>query len=189
MGAALAALGLGAVIAGSIASRTTASAPAPAGSPASPATASAVVVEEGPREGNAEVVTPDALPSAPPSEAASARPRLAAKAEANPSRPTQAETVAAPKAKATSTLAREIALLDAVRTRLVAGDTARADLALAAYDAEFPDGLLRPEATVLRARSLLAQGRRADAERLAQEYLARDPNSVHATRIRALFAN
>ncbi|MBN9166056.1 MAG: hypothetical protein J0I07_34220, partial [Myxococcales bacterium] len=60
---------------------------------------------------------------------------------------------------------------------------------LDAYDAEFPHGLLRPEATVLRTRTLLAQGRREEAVKLAEDFLAKHPRSVHANRIRALLAD
>jgi hypothetical protein len=87
-----------------------------------------------------------------------------------------------------SSIEREIALLDTVKARLVAGAAADAARMLDTYDTEFPNGTLRPEATVLRIRTLLIQGRRSEAQRLADEFLAKHPSSVHAKRIRVLLA-
>ncbi|MDB5213375.1 MAG: hypothetical protein JWO86_1302, partial [Myxococcaceae bacterium] len=49
-------------------------------------------------------------------------------------------------------------------------------------------GVLRPEGTVLRVRTLLLQGNRAAATKLADEFLAAHPGSVHGKRMRALLA-
>jgi len=188
MGIALAALGIGALIAGSIASRSSAPSPliAPARSPAPPTMPVAVEGRES-GESVVAVVTPDALPSAPGSAAASPKLRPSPKAETEPS--PKVEEAASPDVESGSTLAREIALLDAVRRKLGDGDRVAALRELDAYDAEFPHGLLRPEATVLRTRTLLAQGRREEAVKLAEDFLAKHPRSVHANRIRALLAD
>lgn len=72
-----------------------------------------------------------------------------------PPKPTAEARVApnpAPAPVYTSTLARETALLSEVREALAAGDASTARSRLHAYDAEFPDGMLKREATVLRGR-------------------------------------
>jgi hypothetical protein len=119
------------------------------------------------------VITPDALPNA------AAPPRTVAKAAAGPSAPSPAPT-------ASASIAREIELLDDVRAKLGAGTPSEASRALDAYDREFPQGTLRPEATVLRIRTLLLTGERARAEKLGSELIAKNPNGVHAKRVRAL---
>ena len=90
--------------------------------------------------------------------------------------------------RALPSLGREVELLDAVKQRLKAGSPAEAERALDAYDDEFPQGTLKPESSVLRIRLLLASGQRARAIALTDEVLRRDPNSVHAKRMRALLA-
>lgn len=90
--------------------------------------------------------------------------------------------------RALPSLGREVELLDTVKQRLKAGSPAEAERALDAYDDEFPQGTLKPESSVLRIRLLLASGQRARAIALTDEVLRRDPNSVHAKRMRALLA-
>src|SRR5690606_12304952 len=124
---------------------------------------------EAPRE---PTVTPDTLPDAPARAAASA--------------PARAAASPAPSGVPTASIAREVELLDGVKAKLGAGAADDASRALDAYDAEFPQGTLRPEATVLRIRTLLARGERARAEKLADDFLAKHPSGVHAKRIRAL---
>lgn len=103
--------------------------------------------------------------------------------------PTAAGAIAAHEPAAASPLERETAALDAVKRQIDRGSAADALRALDAYEGEFPHGLLRPEAGALRVRALLAQGDRARATAVADELLARHPNSVHAKRIRALLAD
>ncbi|MEA2751904.1 MAG: hypothetical protein QOI41_6047 [Myxococcales bacterium] len=177
---AVAAMGVAAAVAGSIGARREA-APPPSPPSAAPFAAPLVPAAEVPpppaaaNEGRAElVVTPDSLPNvvaAPPSARASA----AARAAAVP-------------AAAAPSIEREIELLDAVKSKLGAGSPNDAARALDAYDAEFPQGVLRPEGTVLRVRTLLLQGNRAAATKLADEFLAAHPGSVHGKRMRALLA-
>jgi hypothetical protein len=176
---AVAAMGVAAAVAGSIGARREA-APPPSPPSAAPFAAPLVPAAEvtpppaAANEGRAElVVTPDSLPNvaAPPSARASAVVR----------------TTVAPSAAAPS-IEREIELLDAVKSKLGAGSANDAARALDAYDAEFPQGVLRPEGTVLRVRTLLLQGNRAAATKLADEFLAAHPGSVHGKRMRALLA-
>lgn len=157
----------------SVETNESASAPAPetpAPAPEAPAAPSA---------GDVPTVSLDSLPSAPPPQAA---PHA-------PSRATATATTATLTPDDVSSLEREIALLDAVKAKLGAGAAEGAARALDGYDAEFPQGTLRPEAVVLRIRTLLALGKRAEAERLAGDFLTRHPGSVHANRIRALLAD
>lgn len=144
--------------------------------------------EPAPAEPGMATVTPDALPSVTLPALSTGAPRPAA-----PIPP--AAAVTAPPAVAAAgpsdtgaSLEREVALLDAVKRGLRASDVASAERALAAYDAEFPAGTLRPEAGVLRVRLLLAKGDRAGASALGEELLARWPNGIHASRIRAALA-
>jgi hypothetical protein len=85
-----------------------------------------------------------------------------------------------------SSIEREVELLDAVKAKLGAGETAEASTTLDVYDSEFHEGTLRPEATVLRVRTLLARGDRAAAEKIGEDYLSKHATGVHAKRIRAL---
>ncbi|MGH7296275.1 MAG: outer membrane protein assembly factor BamD, partial [Polyangiaceae bacterium] len=69
---------------------------------------------------------------------------------------------------------------------LAAGDAAGALRRVDAYDREFPRGALAQEATTLRIEALLRQGQRDAALRLADRFLAANPRSPYAARIRLL---
>ncbi len=188
--AAIATIAIGLVVGGSLLVNTTPTPPAAGPSVSEPAAPAApAVVPEEPTAAPADVpaVTPDSLPTAPPAEVAVQPP---AQAGGRP-RTFATSTPSSQNAKMDlgSSLEREIALLDSVKTKLGAGAAADAAHALDAYDAEFPQGTLRPEATVLRIRTLLLQGKRPEAQKLADDFLAKHPGSVHAKRIRALLAN
>jgi hypothetical protein len=88
----------------------------------------------------------------------------------------------------TNTLPEEVAFLDAASRALREHDPARAHATLDAYAARFAGGNLGPEATALRVQAFLEQGDRAHAERIAETFLAHNPNSPHAARLRALLA-
>lgn len=171
----IAAIGIGAIVAASARMTTSNGSSAAATAPATatdtapaPATATAAAAAAA----TAEVtITPDSLPSA----------RVAVAPSPSAAR------VAAPAGSAS--IAREIELLDVVKTKLGAGSAAEAAQALDAYDREFPSGALRPEGTVLRIRTLLLQGNRAAANTLAEDFLQKNPGSVHAKRIQTLLAN
>jgi outer membrane protein assembly factor BamD (BamD/ComL family) len=87
-----------------------------------------------------------------------------------------------------STLLQEVASLDAARRALARGNAANAVSLLVAHETRFPSGTLTPEARVLRIRALLAAGRRDEAEKLASQFLAANPGSPHAARIRSLLS-
>lgn len=163
------AVGLGAIVVGAMLRREPS--PAPSSPPVQPAPLAAApspppVVADDPRE---VVMTPDALPNAPKPSAAKA-----------------STTTPSPAPVASASIAREIELLDQVKAKLGDGTPSEAARALDAYDQEFPAGTLRPEATVLRIRTLLLSGDRAGAEKVGNAFLARHPNGVFAKRVRAL---
>jgi len=171
----VASIAVGALIIGAILRQGPAPATAPP-RPAAPVATVAATAEPPPASTAAAkpetVMTPDSLPNAP------------ARASATPS--ARAATAPTPSTAASASIAREIELLDSVKSKLGAGSASDAAHALDAYDAEFPQGTLRPEATVLRIRTLLLAGDRAGAEKLGSEFLAKNPNGVHAKRVRAL---
>ena len=84
-----------------------------------------------------------------------------------------------------ATLERETSLLDAARRALARGGATDALAALAGYERAFPQGALRPEASVLKVRALLGAGDRAGAEALGRRVIAAAPGSEHADAIRA----
>jgi TolA-binding protein len=85
-------------------------------------------------------------------------------------------------------LADEMRLLDAARRVLASGDARRALSTLDNYERAFPSGALRPEASVLKVRALLAAGDRAGAEALGQRVILHAPRSEHADAVRAELA-
>jgi outer membrane protein assembly factor BamD (BamD/ComL family) len=78
----------------------------------------------------------------------------------------------------------ELALLRAARAALRAGDATGALDTIARYEAEFPNGNLRPEAAALAVNAEIAAGRPDDARRRADAFLARYPDSPLAPRVR-----
>ena len=88
-----------------------------------------------------------------------------------------------------STLHAEIDLLHAARAALSAGDRPRALELLASYEAQFvPGGVMRPEEAVLRIEALVASGDRLAADRVARAFLARNPSSPYAPRVKRLLS-
>jgi hypothetical protein len=83
-------------------------------------------------------------------------------------------------------LAEETAALDTARRALGAGAVPRALGALDDYGRDFPNGLLSPEATVLRIEALARRGDDAAALAAARSFLASHPTSTHARRVRSL---
>lgn len=138
---------------------------------------------------------PASIAPAPPTQTAPAEP--AKEPEEATLRPSDLPNAATPASQVPSALRagpappsasieREVELLDAVKAKLGAGETAGASSTLDTYDSEFREGTLRPEATVLRVRTLLARGERAMAEKVGADYLSKHSTGVHAKRIRAL---
>jgi len=97
-----------------------------------------------------------------------------------------AEVAAAP--SPTTDVAREVALLDAARAALVAGDAERALRSLRTLE-RLPARSLVPEATVLQVRALLANGRSVEARDVATRFLKNTPSAPQANVLRSLIAN
>lgn len=120
-----------------------------------------------------------ALPRAPEAERRS--PRAAEQALVSP-------TTRAPAhgEHARSTLAAEVAQLDAARTALEVGAFDEALRLLAKFHREFPNGELAAEAEVMRIEVLSARKDQAGARREAERFLERHANDPHAERVRQL---
>lgn len=85
-----------------------------------------------------------------------------------------------------STLAAQVALLDAARTAVSSGATAEALRLAERYRTEFPNGALSPEAEVVAIEALVARGAHADASERAGSFFARYPGDPHAARVKRL---
>jgi hypothetical protein len=87
---------------------------------------------------------------------------------------------------AAAPLAAEVAAIDHAARAVAKRDPERALAALDAYQKQFPSGVLRPEATVLRVQALVQQGDAVRAASIARAFLAQNPHSPHAERLRSL---
>jgi hypothetical protein len=83
-------------------------------------------------------------------------------------------------------LAAEVALIQQATRALASGEPNVARRVLDTYDHDFPDGLLREEAGVLRAQALARSGNDVAAHDLARKLLVAHPESVLAPRLRAM---
>lgn len=91
-----------------------------------------------------------------------------------------------PVANAGDTLEAELALLEPARAALEKKDAAAALVAIGKYDAKFPRGSMRTEATLIRLEALLAAGRRTDAEALGKKLSAQTDSELVRTRVKRL---
>jgi len=91
-----------------------------------------------------------------------------------------------PKVDSSVTLSEELAALDAARALLAHGDPSGALVRLDSYNRSFPKGRLQLEAEVLRIEALMKSGQQDFAKKRAQAFLTKHPNSVLASRVRAL---
>jgi hypothetical protein len=136
------------------------------------------------------VVRAVAAPKSAPSLSREADEPIAMPTSALPTNPTSAPLppTATPQVSQVpaSTLKGETAMLDEARVAVRAGQAARALRALDAYNAAFPNGMLSPEATVLRIEVFESMGDRSGARRLADAFLAQHPDSPVAPRVRAI---
>jgi len=156
-----------------------------------------------PREGTSSTIpasssapVPGARPrllASPILDAAGVPPQLASSAVASeliasavpPGRPALGSFAVEAAPVPPSTLVQEMRLLDPARRALTSGDPRSALSALAGYERAFPSGALRPEASVLKVRALLAAGDRVGAEALGRRVIERAPQSEHASAVRA----
>jgi hypothetical protein len=103
-----------------------------------------------------------------------------------PSAARVSEPVAEPTASAESSVHAELGTLEQARGALSAGDPARALSILDAYSTRYPRGSMGPEATVLRVEALVRAGDPSAAARVGNAFLAGNPHSPYAERIRSL---
>jgi hypothetical protein len=128
--------------------------------------------------------TPSAVPMDQPVVRGATQPRRAVEAPAVPSAEPAPAPASAP-APAPS-VADEIAVLDRAREALRSGDASAARAALDDHQARFGQGVLTPEAELLRIELLLSQGQKTAAQSLGQRFLASHPRSPLAARVRQL---
>lgn len=92
-------------------------------------------------------------------------------------------------ASAADDVSEEIRALDAAKSALRRGDSARALRELNGYARRFPAGVLAQEASVLRIQALARSGDRDTAGRLARQFVARHPSSPHVEQLKRLIAS
>jgi len=85
-----------------------------------------------------------------------------------------------------STLAAQVALLDAARSALAGGTFSEALRLADRYHTDFPNGELAPEAELVAIEALLSRGERAPALERATRFLARYPGDPHRARVKWL---
>jgi hypothetical protein len=102
-----------------------------------------------------------------------------------PTLPTDLPATGGP-AKQQGSLADEVAQLQKAKLALKGGSPAQALAELGTYAQRFPRPMLRAEATVLRIEALSQSGDVAHAKTLAEGFLAKNPNSPYAARLRSL---
>lgn len=95
-----------------------------------------------------------------------------------------ASGAAAPKAQ--GSLADEVAQLQKAKLALKGGNPSQALAELGTYAQRFPRPMLGAEATVVRIEALSASGDSGRAKSLAESFLAKNPNSPYAARLRSL---
>ena len=88
--------------------------------------------------------------------------------------------------QAQGSLADEVAQLQKAKLALKGGSPTRALAELVTYGQRFPRPMLGAEATVLRIEALSQTGDGARAKTLAEGFLAKNPNSPYAARLRSL---
>ena len=82
--------------------------------------------------------------------------------------------------------ASEASTIEAARSALANGESAKALVILDAHDRDFAPGLMNPDSTVLRIEALARTGEDARAKQLAEGFLADFPHSPLAARVRGL---
>jgi len=104
-----------------------------------------------------------------------------------PTLPSEAPPPGAPAARqAQGSLADEVAQLQKAKLAIKGGSPAQALAELGTYAQRFPRPMLGAEASVLRIEALSQNGDSARAKSLAESFLAKNPNSPYAARLRSL---
>jgi hypothetical protein len=167
------ALGGGAVTAGFMWRHRNASGSGPAGGAVVSARASDERLAGGPDRARIALPEPDEALLLPAREA-----RRAAV------RPTKAREASG--ASAGSTLAAEVAMLDAAREAAATGDPDTTLRLVDRYRYEFPEGELTADAEVVAIEALAAKGERDEVARRVARFLAAHPNDPHAAEVKRL---
>ena len=102
--------------------------------------------------------------------------------------PAPAAAPPARKAQPPSSLDEEVLAVDRARSALTSGDATGAVQLVDAYDARYPNGALSQESEEIRVEAFFRAGKRAQAEKLAAQFLSAHPQSPYARAIRALSA-
>ena len=124
--------------------------------------------------------------TAPPALSAVLPENAASAPEASPS---VAPTAQAPRSRSTGAVAdiqEQIALLDAARAAVASGSAGRALELVRQYQAKYPTGSFRPEATALKIEALVKSGRLEEAKSLAQRFVAEHRGTPLADRVSRL---
>jgi outer membrane protein assembly factor BamD (BamD/ComL family) len=106
-----------------------------------------------------------------------------------PALPAEAPAAATPglaKAAPQASLADEVAQLQKAKLALKGGNAGQALSELTTYAQRFPRPMLGTEAAVLRIEALHQSGDATRAKTLAEGFLAKNPNSPYAARLRSL---
>lgn len=103
-----------------------------------------------------------------------------------PAEPAPGATPASGKAAPQASLADEVAQLQKAKLALKGGNAGQALAELTTYSQRFPRPMLGTEAAVLRIEALHQSGDAARARTLAEGFLAKNPNSPYAARLRSL---
>jgi hypothetical protein len=133
--------------------------------------------------------TPPGNPVGLPSEARAAYQTLPA---TNVSRPSQSEPAQVPASQAarsapkSASIADEVRAIERARQALNDGRARDALAELQRYETRWPGGVFSAEALVLRVQARIQLGDRASAVREANALISAQPNSRHASRLRAL---
>jgi hypothetical protein len=170
----------------------TASPELPASKVAPPSPRHAVVEQTPARGGVQPPVAPAAAAPAvaafpsDPASAVAAAPSPGAAPAAGAAR--DAASAAAPSPGGGVSIADEVALVERARHALRQGRAGEAFDTLSLHQSRWPNGVLATEVRVLRVEALLRMGQRASAQSDARAFIAVQPNSRYAARLRALFA-
>jgi hypothetical protein len=149
-----------------------------------PPTAAPVVVASVPTPIESVAVVASAEPPVAPEPVHSAAP--ATSAVASVVRPAPVRSAESAVQEEEPSLAAEVAALEVARSALNRGDAPGSLRALDDYDRAFPRGMMRQEAVLLRIEALANNGDTKGARALADKFLAANPKSPHAQRIRRL---
>ncbi len=106
--------------------------------------------------------------------------------EANEERAPVKRTSRPVPADSAADLSEQLRLIDAARAAVAAGNSSAASAALSSYRTRFPRGPFAQEAAVLQIETLDLQGNHALAASQARSFLARYPNSPHASVVRRI---